>query len=300
MTSLAAFGDRKFSSSSLLNCSADRGWRGIAADLRAHPAGEIAEICPTQMEVTIATAGSGDAIVQRRGDGALQRTPVRRGTLWFCPIGIREDSIRVTEALPEILHLYVPPWQFEALGEIRSRPVRSQDIFYLAGVDDELIRQIAYRVLRELDRETAGGTLLIEQLALSLVAHLATSYSHHGDGSTESARAAGALDRRRLARVEGYIRDNLDSDLTLSDLADVACLSRHHFARAFREATGTPPHRYVSARRLEQARDLLAQTDLTLVEIALKCRFSSQASFTRAFHRGTGVSPGEYRRRRTG
>ncbi|PXA92424.1 AraC family transcriptional regulator [Nostoc sp. 3335mG] len=299
MTSLAAFGMGKFPSSGLLRGSAGRGWTGIAADLRAHPAGEIAEICPTQMEVTLAIAGARDGIVQRRGDGALQRTPVRRGTLWFCPIGIREDSIHITEPLPEILHLYIPPRQFEALGEIRSRPVRSQDIFYLADVDDELIRQIGYRVLRELQQETAGGTLLIEQLALSLVAHLAASYSHQCAAPTGATRP-GALDARRLKRVEDYIFEHLDSDLTLADLAEVACLSRHHFARAFREAKGSPPHRYLSARRLERACDLLEHTDLTLVEIALKCRFSSQASFTRAFHRGMGVSPGEYRRHRTG
>jgi AraC family transcriptional regulator len=59
---------------------------------------------------------------------------------------------------------------------------------------------------------------------------------------------------------------------------------------------GVPPHRYVSRRRLETARAMIATGRTSLSEIALECRFSSQSSFTRAFRRATGVTPAEYRR----
>jgi AraC family transcriptional regulator len=59
---------------------------------------------------------------------------------------------------------------------------------------------------------------------------------------------------------------------------------------------GAPPHRYVSRRRLENAKDMIATGRASLGEIALDSRFSSQSSFTRAFRRATGMTPAEYRR----
>ena len=79
-------------------------------------------------------------------------------------------------------------------------------------------------------------------------------------------------------------------------LASVACLSQFHFARAFKAAVGQSPHRHVSARRLERAKELLSDADRALVDIALALRFSCQANFTRAFRRATGQTPAQYRR----
>jgi AraC-like DNA-binding protein len=88
--------------------------------------------------------------------------------------------------------------------------------------------------------------------------------------------AKGRLDRRRLFRVLDYIDCHLEGDLTLDSMASIACLSRFHFARAFRQAVGQSPRRYVIARRLERAKVLLIEDDAPLVEIALALRFSSQ------------------------
>ncbi|SPP93323.1 conserved protein of unknown function [Bradyrhizobium vignae] len=79
-------------------------------------------------------------------------------------------------------------------------------------------------------------------------------------------------------------------------MASIACLSRYHFARAFKQAVGHSPHRYVSIRRLDRAKALLTQGDRSLVDIALALSFSDQASFTRAFSQATGRAPGQYRR----
>ena len=59
---------------------------------------------------------------------------------------------------------------------------------------------------------------------------------------------------------------------------------------------GQTPHQYVSGHRLERAKDLLTRGERSLLDIALSLNFSSQANFTRAFHRGTGMTPGQYRR----
>jgi AraC family transcriptional regulator len=108
--------------------------------------------------------------------------------------------------------------------------------------------------------------------------------------------AKGRLDRRRLFRVLDYIDRHLEGEVTLDSMASVACLSRFHFARAFKQAVGQSPRRYVTARRLERAKVLLTEDETPLVEIALALQFSSQANFTRAFRQSAGIAPGQYRR----
>jgi AraC-like DNA-binding protein len=104
------------------------------------------------------------------------------------------------------------------------------------------------------------------------------------------------LDRRRLSRVVDYIEANLEGDLTVDRLAGIACLSRFHFARAFKAAVGLPPHQYVSGKRVERAKALLIREGRSLIDIALTLRFSCQANFTRAFRQATGLTPSQYRR----
>jgi AraC-like DNA-binding protein len=111
-----------------------------------------------------------------------------------------------------------------------------------------------------------------------------------------TANASDQLDRERLSRVLGYIEAHLSESITVTDLANVACLSLFHFARSFTGAVGVPPHYYVGRRRLENAKAMITAGRASLYEIALDCQFSSQSSFTRAFRRVTGMTPGEYRR----
>ena len=111
--------------------------------------------------------------------------------------------------------------------------------------------------------------------------------------------SAQGLDHIRLRRVLDYIEANIEDDITLVNLAGIAGYSPFHFARKFTRAMGVAPHRYISRIRLEKAMAELAAGKLALVEIALNAQFSSQASFTRAFHRAIGMTPKEYRRRQT-
>lgn len=296
MTNLQQFGEFKFPDAGLLCGSARRGWAGLAAELRRHPACDVPAICPDQMEITMAVRGEDDVWVERRGDGRFQRTAARTNTLWFCPIGVREDSIRITGILPEVLHLYIPNDQFEQATELGGRRMTPRELPYLANAQDELVRQIGYRILRELLHETASGQMLVDQLSTGLVAHLIATYVPDAAPRLVAGTSQPALDSKRLQRVLAYIDENLDASLALADLADVACISRFHFARAFKGAMGMSPSRYVSGRRLERARAMLRSRALSLAEIALACQFSSQASFTRAFQRHMGMPPGEYRR----
>lgn len=296
MNSLHEHGLQKFPDAGLLASSRGRGWAGMAAELRAHPSGKIPDICSSKTEITFAVRGTGDGTVVRRGNGDLQVTPSRTGTIWLCPKGVEEDEIRITAAIPEVLHVYIPDEQINALSALASRPVAFDESLYRAGLEDEFVRQICLRILAELLEETAGGEMLIEHLASVLVTHICGRYTDHHAAASRISSPVGALDQRRLRRVLEYIEHNLETDLTVAEIAAVACLSRHHFARAFKAATGQSPNGYIGERRINRALSWLSTSDMPLAEIAFACRFSSQSAFARAFRRQLGRSPGEYRR----
>jgi AraC family transcriptional regulator len=107
---------------------------------------------------------------------------------------------------------------------------------------------------------------------------------------------SGRLSERQLRDVHDYLRANLNREVSLSGLARAARLSRFHFSRAFKNATGSAPHRYVARLRIEAAARMLVDTDSPIEVIACCCGFSGGAHFRRAFQSEMGCSPLAYRR----
>jgi AraC family transcriptional regulator len=286
----------KYGAAGLLASSAGRGWSSLAAELRSH-SGTVAWNSPQPgPEVCVDVRGS-RCVVTRRLDGVTDHTVSERGTIWLRPAGVQEGVIDMSEPVPAILHLYLPPSRFspENFGEEFDAAVVGS-LRYEGGFRDPLLAEIAYAITSELEHETSAGRLLAETLALSLMARLIQSHVGASPPGAFTSAAQEGLDRRRLSRVLDYIEANLEGDLTVARLASIACLSQFHFARAFKAAVGRPPHRHVSARRLERAKQLLSDADQALVDIALTLQFSCQANFTRAFRQATGQTPAQYRR----
>jgi AraC family transcriptional regulator len=144
--------------------------------------------------------------------------------------------------------------------------------------------------------ETAAGRMYVETASLTLTARIIHGYCDSGSYPL-TVPGSHRLDHVRLRRVLDYIAEHIADEITVEELARVAGLSMFHFARMFTLAIGVPPHRYVSRMRLENATAEIAAGRSPLAQIAFNARFSSQASFTRAFRRATSMTPGEYRRR---
>jgi AraC-like DNA-binding protein len=101
----------------------------------------------------------------------------------------------------------------------------------------------------------------------------------------------GGLAPARAHRICEYIDSHLQENIALEVLAEIAQLSVHHFARAFRQSLGIPPHNYIVQRRVEHAQRLLRNTDLPVSEIAIVAGFTDQSHLARHFRTITGVSP---------
>ena len=259
--------------------------------------GDLGEVQPRDTEVIVLLRGR--LHVRRRGDGWLQHHNAIPGTAWLCPAGFREDMIHLYGEVEESLHLYLPasPLSQTALREIDVDPDRIE-LHYDGGFLDPMIEQIARAVHAEMLDAAPGRKMLVETLAAALRIHILRRYSNLEPASIAAA-VRGALDSRRLRRVTEFIDSHLGEDLTIEALANQACLSPYHFARAFKAATGTTPHRYLTNRRIERAKTLIAERRLPLGAVADMCGFSSQAHLTRWFRRIVGITPGAYRADRT-
>lgn len=101
---------------------------------------------------------------------------------------------------------------------------------------------------------------------------------------------------RRIDWVIDHVRENLDRQLRLEELARVACFSEFHFHRIFGAVTGETLKDFTNRLRLEKAARQLRYSDQSLTAIALNCGFSSPATFSRAFRSGYGTPPSQFRK----
>lgn len=100
---------------------------------------------------------------------------------------------------------------------------------------------------------------------------------------------------RRLSIAKDYMDTCYNRNLSLSELASTACLSRHHFLRLFRGTFGITPVKYLMNIRLEKSRQLLGKSDMSITEIALETGFENPGHFSKAFKSYYGISPKQAR-----
>lgn len=114
----------------------------------------------------------------------------------------------------------------------------------------------------------------------------------------EPRRRRGGLAPFQLRRVTEFIEANLSTGVRLQDLAEMVGLSQSQLGRAFKASTGLTPHRWQIEARIARARQLLLESDLPLVEIALATGFAEQSHFSRVFRQVVGTAPSAWRRER--
>jgi transcriptional regulator GlxA family with amidase domain len=102
-------------------------------------------------------------------------------------------------------------------------------------------------------------------------------------------------DANDLAPVLRWMQDNLESPLTIADIAAQATMSTRNLSRRFKAQTGTTPLQWLLDRRLQRARELLETTGIPIDRIAQSCGFGSPETLRHHFARQVGTTPREYR-----
>jgi len=200
---------------------------------------------------------------------------------------------------PEILQVYLRQSVYEAaVSEIYGCDSSGAELVPRFAILDPLLEQLAIAITNALrDGNADRDGLYIDTIAQMMAVHLARTHSSRS-------RPVRILPARPLAgwkmrRVIEFIEDNLEGDLSLQAMAAEVDISPLYLARAFKAAVGQSPHQYVLLRRIERAKELLRNTDLPVVDVALSSGFSSQSHLSHWFIRQVGVSPAVYRRQAT-
>lgn len=157
---------------------------------------------------------------------------------------------------------------------------------------DSKMEMVCNRLYRELSLSGAADRLRVESLLMRLATLL--RQRHSTTAPVRPIPRSAGLTRNQARRVLAYIETNLSRQLTLRELAEIAELSLHHFARMFRKTIGVAPYRYVLERRVERAKLMLREDRVSLVDISLSAGFDSQSHFTSTFGRMVGATPTEF------
>jgi AraC family transcriptional regulator len=192
----------------------------------------------------------------------------------------------------DVLHLHVPDGLIDECG--RDMPDCRPTMLCPEAlpVRDPIVEQLGRSLLDADQFPDSFGSLYADCISLAIVTRLHAAGRHAAPG--RKARAP-ELPRWRLKRAIDYVESHLGETVTLVDLALATGLTRMHFAAQFRAATGLRPHEYLLRRRIERAQEMLTETTMSVVDIALTVGFQTQSHFTTVFKRFTGQPPKTWR-----
>lgn len=264
---------------------------------------------PKSLRVVEVPGGLVQATVgEPAGQIALEGTPASVLMFNISPVQglrqIREGRSFVTDMLHGEMTLMprgVPSqWSWDSTCD-RLDVIVSPDVFG-DGSKLDVVDRYAFRdsemevICRRLYQKLGLGGMADQLYVESTVMKLAVMLLRRHSTASQASRIlpSSGLTRNQARRVLDYIESNLSGDLTLSELAGIAELSLHHFARMFKRTIGVAPYRYVVERRIERAKMMLRTASASLVDISLSVGFYSQSHFTSTFGRIVGATPTEF------
>jgi AraC family transcriptional regulator len=267
-----------------------QGWENILVEQFQHPSGEGRTHYSDEHTICLSLAPRPVRFLQIKG-GKTHTSLYAKGD--FCitpaqmPFFARWDSddrflqIRIASRFLQSVAretLDKNPDRLELLPEFRTR--------------DPQLEAIGMMLLAELKQENLGGKLYIESLANVLAVHLLRQYAAT---KPQLSIYKGGLPQHQLLQVLEYINEHLDRDIKLVNLAQLLDISQFHFSHLFKQSLGTSPYQYLLQQRIERAKQLLKQTDRSIMDIAFLCGFNSHSHLSKQFRQLTGMTPKFYR-----
>ncbi|MBR0870246.1 helix-turn-helix transcriptional regulator [Bradyrhizobium tropiciagri] len=249
------------------------------------------DVVRPMLDHVVMTYPAGSQLLERRSGRSVAIGTARQGVVTIIPAG--STSRWDIHQRMHVVQLYLPHATLERVaGEAAT--ARPGDLLEQTAHPDSVTSQLLLSAADALDGSAALDTLFRHQLTELVTTRLLAVYTG-APGRIEP--TVGGLSPTVLRRAIERLRSDSDADVSLVALAADAQLSRFHFCRAFKESTGLSPHAWLRQHRLEQAMNLLRDTDETVVAIAAMLGYSSQTAFAAAFKKLTGDTPSDWRRR---
>ncbi|WP_375311415.1 AraC family transcriptional regulator [Bradyrhizobium sp. A5] len=261
---------------------------GGIAHWRHEPLHDVVE--PMTHHVIMAYNGAVQRMQRRSGRFASTGT-FRPGVVIIIPEGA---SSRWDIPKPvDVVQLYLPHRTLVRVADEADTP-GPIDLLERTAHPDPITSRLLLSAADVLEGNETLDSLFRQQLTDLLATRLLAA---HAGAPTMVQPVVGGLAPKVLMRAIERLRSERDADVSLAALAADAGLSRFHFCRAFKESTGLSPHAWLRQRRLEQAMQMLRETDASVVTVAAALGYASQTAFAAAFKRLTGDTPTGWRRR---
>jgi AraC family transcriptional regulator len=177
----------------------------------------------------------------------------------------------------------------ELIAEIASKSIGSNRCEFRAAMLPAISDLASISVSLQQASSLASPLALEETVLTALAAVVRTV------GSNRTSPGPPAAATRRMTAVFEYIDGRLGSELSLAELSKLVAMSKYHFLRTFRHASGMTPHQYILGRRLHAAATALRTTDQPVARVAFDQGFGDLSTFNHSFRRVMGVTPTAYR-----
>jgi AraC family transcriptional regulator len=258
------------------------GWDGIYAEVGENNGWHVEDMVPVGHYIAITRDTEDFHFKVRDAAGVWQPVVMKQGSLWIQPAN-QPFSFDVN-MMARWCGVIVQPAKLKALvgSESAVEPV--------IGLHDDVLTPVMQAICAEVLRGGSSGRKFAEAMTLVIGTQLLRLFGE------ANAAPKGGITGRQLRLVADHVDQRIDRDISVEKLAQLVGLSEAHFARAFKQTTGQSPHKYVTERRLERGKRLLADTQDSIAQIALDCGFSDQAHFARSFSQHYGSSPSALRK----
>ncbi len=253
--------------------------------------GALHDVVEPMTDHVIMTYPTGVQRLERRTGKSVAIGTARSGVVTIIPAG---SSARWDiPGLVDVIQLYLPHTTLERVGREAGAPAPG-DLLERTGYPDPVTSGLLMSAADVLEGNAALDNLFRQQLTDLLATRI---LAEHTGVPTTFEPIMGGLSPHALRRAIERLGSDSYTDVSLTALASDAGLSRFHFCRAFKESTGLSPHAWLRQQRLEQAMNMLRDTDASIASVAAQLGYASQTAFTAAFKKLTGETPSDWRRR---
>lgn len=262
-------------------------WRGIALENYTVPAVLVSRHEHPEHFLHLVLRGNVEYQIRTRGRDL--RFTSRPGTLCLLPRGT-VDEVNWGGSTQRIAVAVHPRLLTNALDE--TAHADDVELTEHWNLIDRHLSALLLEMTADLEDGSPAGRLYGESLANSLAVYLVNRYAAR---RITPVAYRGGLPGYRLKRVLDFIADNLEEDISLSQLAAIAGMSLHYFSQLFKQSTGRAPHQYVLLKRIEHAKAQLCNPKSSVTEAALGAGFPSPSHFARVFRQFEGTTPSRFR-----
>jgi AraC family transcriptional regulator len=258
-----------------------RGYRYAPSDVEVPPLRDYIIVAYRRGRTSMRRRIDGEWISEMIGPGDVSLLTRAAESHWVWPADI------------EVVHVYVTQDELATTcRQMYERDATDVELHDVVKADDPAIHRTAMLIAHEAAQGAAGSRLMVDSLSCQLSVHILRRHAHI---LFRDNPGADGLSFSQERAVRNYVHERLQENISLDDLAGTVGLSRYHFARRFRQSTGTTPHEFVLQQRVERAKTLLHRTNTPLLDVACICGFADQSHMTREFRKRVGVTPGRYR-----